>query len=63
MCLLIQIQKSVDTKDRFLFDKYVDTNGIITEIVEDLSDKIKKGFTLSCKYEFDLGFVRTMIIK
>ena len=34
---LIQIQKSVDTKDRFLFDKYVDTNGIITEIVEDLS--------------------------
>ena len=34
---LLQIQKSVDTKDRFLFDKYVDTNGIITEIVEDLS--------------------------
>ena len=34
---LIQIQKSVDTKDRFLFDKYVDTNGIITEIIEDLS--------------------------
>ena len=34
---LLQIQKSVDTKDRFLFDKYVDTNGIITEVIEDLS--------------------------
>ena len=34
---LLQIQKSVDTKDRFLFDKYVDTNGIIREVVEDLS--------------------------
>ena len=34
---LLQIQKSVDTKDRFLFDKYVDTNGIIEEVVEDLS--------------------------
>ena len=34
---LLQIQKSVDTKDRILFDKYVDTNGIIEEIVEDLS--------------------------
>ena len=34
---LLQIQKSVDTKDRVLFDKYVDTNGIIEEIVEDLS--------------------------
>ena len=34
---LLQIQKSVDTKDRFLFDKYVDTNGIIGEVVEDLS--------------------------
>tara|TARA_B100000161_G_scaffold264959_1_gene239476 strand:+ start:1354 stop:1956 length:603 start_codon:yes stop_codon:yes gene_type:complete len=34
---LLQIQKSVDTKDRFLFDKYVDTNGIIKEVVEDLS--------------------------
>ena len=35
---LLQIQKSVDTKDRFLFDKYVDTNGIIKEVVEDLSE-------------------------
>ena len=34
---LLQIQKSVDTKDRALFDKHVDTNGIIEEIVEDLS--------------------------
>ena len=34
---LLQIQKSVDTKDRFLFDKYVDTNGLIKEVVEDLS--------------------------
>lgn len=34
---LLQIQKSVDTKDRFLFDKYVDTNGIIEEVVEELS--------------------------
>jgi hypothetical protein len=34
---LLQIQKSVDTKDRVLFDKYVDTNGIIEETVEDLS--------------------------
>ena len=34
---LLQIQKSVDTKDRFLFDKYVDTNRIIGEVVEDLS--------------------------
>jgi len=34
---LLQIQKSVDTKDRFLFDKYVDTNVIIEEVVEDLS--------------------------
>lgn len=34
---LIQIQKSVATKDRFLFDKYVDTNEIIKEVVEDLS--------------------------
>jgi len=34
---LLQIQKSVDTKDRALFDKYVDTNRIIEEIVEDLS--------------------------
>ena len=34
---LLQIQKSVDTKDRFLFDKYVDTNRIIEEVVEDLS--------------------------
>ncbi len=34
---LLQIQKSVDTKDRFLFDKYVDTNEIIEEVIEDLS--------------------------
>ena len=34
---LLQIQKSVDTKDRFLFDKYVNTNVIIEEVVEDLS--------------------------
>ena len=34
---LLQIQKSLDTKDRFLFDKYVDTNRIIEEAVEDLS--------------------------
>ena len=34
---LLQIQKSVDTKDRFLFDKYVDTNEIVKEVVEDLS--------------------------
>ena len=34
---LLQIQKSVDTKDRALFDKHVDTNRIIEEIVEDLS--------------------------
>ena len=34
---LLQIQKSIDTKDRFLFDKYVDTNGIIKEAVQDLS--------------------------
>lgn len=34
---LLQIQKSIDTKDRFLFDKYVDTNGIIREVIEDLS--------------------------
>ena len=33
------------------------------EIVEDLSDQIKKGFSLRCRYEFDLGFVRTMIVK
>lgn len=33
------------------------------EIVEDLSEQIKKGFSLKCRYEFDLGFVRTMIIK
>lgn len=35
---LYQIQKSVDTKDRVLFDKYVDTNGIIEEVVEDISE-------------------------
>ena len=34
---LLQIQKSVDKKDRDLFDKYVDTNGIIEELVEDVS--------------------------
>tara|TARA_B100001057_G_scaffold500378_1_gene615102 strand:- start:81 stop:671 length:591 start_codon:yes stop_codon:yes gene_type:complete len=34
---LLQIQKSVDAKDRILFDKYVDTQGIIEEVVEDLS--------------------------
>ena len=34
---LLQIQKSADTKDTVLFDKYVDTNGIIEEIVEDIS--------------------------
>ena len=34
---LLQIQKSVDAKDRFLFDRYVDTNGIIKEVVQDLS--------------------------
>ena len=34
---LLQIQKSVDTKDRVLFDQYVDTNRIIEEVVEDLS--------------------------
>lgn len=35
---LYQIQKSIDTKDRVLFDKYVDTNGIIEEVVEDISE-------------------------
>ena len=35
---LLQIQKSLDTKDRVLFDKYVDTNGIIEEVVEDISN-------------------------
>ena len=34
---LLQIQKSVDKKDRDLFNKYVDTNGIIEELVEDVS--------------------------
>ena len=34
---LLQIQKSVDKKDRDLFDKYVDTDGIIEELVEDVS--------------------------
>ena len=34
---LIQIQKSVHEKDRLLFDKYVDTDGIIEELVDDLS--------------------------
>ena len=29
---LMQIQKSIDTKDKFLFDKYVDTNEIIEEM-------------------------------
>ena len=35
---LIQIQKSVHEKDRLLFDKYVDTDGIIEELVDDLSN-------------------------
>ena len=41
---LLQIQKSVDTKDRFLFDKYVDTNGIIEEVVEAYNNKDVEGF-------------------
>jgi hypothetical protein len=34
---LLQIQKSVENKDRFLFEKYVDSDQIIEEIVEDIS--------------------------
>ena len=33
------------------------------EVQEDLSDRVKKGFRLTCKYEFDLGFVRTLIVE
>ena len=49
---LIQIQKSVDTKDRFLFDKYVDTNGIITEIIEDLSKIFIEEMDTQESYEY-----------
>ena len=31
------------------------------EINEDLSDTIKKGFSLEASYDFELGFVRTLI--
>ena len=34
---LLQIQKSVENKDRVLFEKYVDSDQIIEEIVEDIS--------------------------
>ena len=34
---LLQIQKSIDSKDRHLFEKYVDSEGIIEEAVEDIS--------------------------
>ena len=34
---LLQIQKSVEEKDLYLFEKHVDTERIIEEIVEDLS--------------------------
>ncbi len=51
---LIQIQKSIDEKDRFLFDKHVDTNGIIEEIVEDLSKLFIEGMDTedSSEYSF-----------
>ena len=49
---LLQIQKSVDTKDRFLFDKYVDTNGIIREVVEDLSKIFIEEMDTQESYEY-----------
>ena len=35
---LLQIQKSVENKDRLLFEKYVDSKKIIEEIVDDISE-------------------------
>ena len=35
---LLQIQKSVENKDRLLFEKHVDSQKIIEEIVDDISE-------------------------
>ena len=49
---LLQIQKSFDAKDRILFDKYVDTNGIIEELVEDLSKLFIEEMDTEESYEY-----------
>ena len=49
---LMQIQKSIDTKDKFLFDKYVDTNEIIEEAVEDLSKIFIEEMDVQESYEY-----------
>ena len=49
---LMQIQKSIDTKDKFLFDKYVDTNEIIEEAVEDLSKIFIEEMDAQESYEY-----------
>ena len=49
---LIQIQKAIDTKDKFLFDKYVDTDEIIEEVVEDLSKIFIEEIDTQDSYEY-----------
>ena len=49
---LMQIQKSIDTKDKFLFDKYVDTNEIIEEAVEDISKIFIEEMDAQESYEY-----------
>ena len=58
---LLQIQKSIENKDRFLFDKYVDTNGITEDIIVVLTkifieemvnqlEKLGEGYICFSKY-------------
>ncbi len=49
---LTQIQKSIDTKDKFLFEKYVDTNEIIEEVVEDISKIFIEEMDTQESYEY-----------
>tara|TARA_Y100001935_G_C17264182_1_gene488186 strand:- start:56 stop:664 length:609 start_codon:yes stop_codon:yes gene_type:complete len=51
---LQQIQKSVERKDRALFDKYVDTNGIIEELVEDVSQLLIEEVDIQQGSEYSL---------
>ena len=44
--------KSIDTKDKFLFDKYVDTNEINEEAVEDLSKIFIEEMDVQESYEY-----------
>ena len=57
---LIQIQKAIDTKDKFLFDKYVDTDEIIEEVVEDLSKIFIEEIDTQDSYEYSFFDPQTL---